>query len=211
MEGDVKKVLTFFCLISAMFGLAGFAFGGEIHEAVKRGKIAKVKILLNQNPRLVYAKDEKGKIPLHLAAERGRVELVRLLLDVEPAVVNDRAIDDITPLHLAARKGKEECVKILLEHGALANARTRSSFTPLHFVALKGTRASHIRVAQMLIDYGGDVNAETSRGSTPLGIAIRNHNKGIVAVLKNYAAKLGSGHRDQEETDVEADFDDTDD
>jgi ankyrin repeat protein len=203
----MKKIISCFCLLLAVAGSAVFAFGGEIHQAVKKGDIKRVKSLLIQNPRLVSDIDEKNKIPMHLAAERGRVEILRLLIDIEPAGVYSRALDDITPLHLAARKGKAECVKLLLEHSAFSNARSRGGFTPLHFVALKGSRSGHVLAAKMLLDYGGDVNAETDRGSTPLGIAMRNRSKEIVALLKTYGAKLGSGRRDQRLASLDAKFD----
>jgi hypothetical protein len=37
------------------------AFCGEIHEAVKKGELTKIKALLKTNPNLVHSKDESDR------------------------------------------------------------------------------------------------------------------------------------------------------
>jgi ankyrin repeat protein len=56
------------------------AFGGEIHDAAKRGDLEKVKALLKANPNWVSRKDPDGMTPLHKAAGAGVKDVVELLL-----------------------------------------------------------------------------------------------------------------------------------
>jgi len=48
---------------------------GEIHDAAKRGDLAKVKAILRQNPKLVNAKDKDGTTPLYVAASTGHTDM----------------------------------------------------------------------------------------------------------------------------------------
>ena len=69
-----RSVIMLFAL-----ALSGFAFGGEIHDAVQSGDLEKVKALLKGNPGLVSSMDDKGRTPLHVAAFSGRKEVAELL------------------------------------------------------------------------------------------------------------------------------------
>ena len=77
---------------------SSLAFCGEIHDAAKRGDLAKVKALLKDNPDLVFSKDNDGKTPLHLAAVYGHKDVAELLL-ANKAEVNAKDNDGDTPLH----------------------------------------------------------------------------------------------------------------
>ena len=58
------------------------AFGGEIHDAAKKGELEKVKKLLKDNPELVFSKSEDsvGYTPLHWAAYNGHKDVAESLL-----------------------------------------------------------------------------------------------------------------------------------
>jgi ankyrin repeat protein len=79
------RVLT--CVL--VLTLCCTVFAGEIHEAVYRNDISKVKALINDNADLVSSKDEKGLTPLHLAAANGYKDIAELLL-VNKAEVNSK-------------------------------------------------------------------------------------------------------------------------
>jgi uncharacterized protein len=55
------------------------AFCGEIHDAAKKGDLAKVKALLKDNPDLIAGKDSAGATPLHWAVYGGHKDVVELL------------------------------------------------------------------------------------------------------------------------------------
>jgi hypothetical protein len=50
---------------------SGPSFSAENHEAAKNGNLAKVQVLLRQNPDLVPSKDKDGQTPLHWATASG--------------------------------------------------------------------------------------------------------------------------------------------
>jgi ankyrin repeat protein len=207
----MKKIVSFFCLLSGIVWLAGFAFGGEIHDAAKRGNIAKINSLLHQDLNLLSEKDETGRTPMHWAAGRGRTALLSLFLDIYHADVDVLSDKGETPLHLAASQGYPECVKILLEHRAYVNARSNNNSTALHFAAWNGRKPGHLQAAKILLDYGVDMNAETDSGTTALDMALYRHNTEIVELLNNYRAKTGSSRRSQRTTSPEPEPETTDD
>jgi len=56
----------------------------DLHDAVKRGDVAAIKALLEENPNLansVSESDARGTYPLHVAAEFGQAEAARVLLE----------------------------------------------------------------------------------------------------------------------------------
>jgi len=56
----------------------------RLHEAVKRGDLAGVRLLLDANRALANSRSEtdaRGTYPLHVAAEFGQADAARLLLD----------------------------------------------------------------------------------------------------------------------------------
>lgn len=65
------------------------------------------------------------------------------------------------PLHFAALMGDHKEIKNLLAQGADPNKTTEEQKTPLHF-------ANTVKSAQLLIDYGANVNAKNEHGETPL-------------------------------------------
>jgi len=56
------------------------AQAGEIHDAVLLGNVVHIGQLLEKNPQLVNARNDKGQTPLHLAVEEGSKKVVALLL-----------------------------------------------------------------------------------------------------------------------------------
>ena len=59
---------------------SSLAFRGEIHDAARKGDLAKVKALLKDHPDLVFSKDNNGETPLHQAVLFGHKDVAELLL-----------------------------------------------------------------------------------------------------------------------------------
>ncbi len=95
-------------IIVSLFAFAVFlscaVWGGPIHDAAKKGDLAKVKSILAKNPELLNAKDEKGWTLLHIVASCGYKDIAELLL-VKGADVNAEGTNGWTPLHWAASWG----------------------------------------------------------------------------------------------------------
>ncbi|QRD93777.1 hypothetical protein F9C07_2204913 [Aspergillus flavus] len=80
------------------------------------------------------------------------------------------------PLYSAAAGGYYDEVKRLLEQGANPSMRTLFQWTALHWAVGNG----HAKIAQLLLDYGADINAISDTGSTPLDMARNDTMKGIL-------------------------------
>jgi ankyrin repeat protein len=139
--------------------LTGVAFGGEIHEAVKRGDVDRVKALIIENPRVVFNQDDTGWTPLHLAAQKGFKDIAELLL-ANKAEVNARSKRGDTPLHWAAGNGHKEIVELLLGNQADVNAQDNGGWTPLHMAA----RPGYQEVLQVLLANKAKVNIKDNEG-----------------------------------------------
>ena len=102
----------------------------SIHLACAMGDVQEVRALLDADPSLIHAKQERmsastlsvGDTPLHIAAALGEVEVATLLLD-RGADPNVRSGDGILPLHFAARSGTIEMAQLLVARGARLDAR----------------------------------------------------------------------------------------
>lgn len=129
--------------------------------------------------------------PFHKAAALGHIkEVQRLTVDSWQGKVdiNAKGDDDWTPLHFAAWRAHMEVCETLLKRpppfGANVKAVTDYGGTALHLVA-HGTLASkeRLRVCQLLIDKGADVNQGTKDGTTPLYLAALKSNVAVFKLL----------------------------
>ena len=170
-------------VVLATLAWSNLAFCGAIHDAARDGDMARVKALLNDNPGLVFSKDETGKTPLLWAAGEGHRNLVELLL-ASGADVNAQDNDGETALHLAVYGDHRDVVEFLLANHANVNARTRDrvagayngGVTPLHVARSKD-------MAELLLASGADVNAQDSDGTTPLHDAAIGQNRDMMELL----------------------------
>ena len=73
----MKELVT---ILFALFVLIVPALSQDIHNAVKKGDLEKVKRLLEKNPELVNAKDSNGSPPLLYALIYRHEEVAELLI-----------------------------------------------------------------------------------------------------------------------------------
>ena len=98
--------------------------------------------------------------PWIYACSRGSLEMVQLLLDrgADPDAVDAKGLSPLRATNLRV-------LKLLLEHGADPNlADTTTGETLLMRAALN----RHIHIVDALLEHGGDVNQENSKGKTVL-------------------------------------------
>ena len=117
------------------------------------------------------------------------VRIAELLLK-HGAEVDTRDYDYATPLHLAFCHGKLEIVRLFLDHGAEVNAETENGEKPLHKVSHGEYRSQEdgVRVAQLLLERGSDVNPPCKDHWTPLRAASYFGKVGIVRLLLDHGA-----------------------
>jgi cytochrome c len=148
----MNKFLPF---VGGFMALVSQSIAGPLHDAVKDGDIAKVRLLIasgedvNQNQRNLGT-------PLHQASLWGNRELAELLISLGANVNADNKIFG-TPLYMAARKGNAGVAAALIAKGADVGARWKDGTTPLHAAAEGG----HAGVVDLLVANGADVNARS--------------------------------------------------
>ena len=139
-------------MIFAVMAWNSLVHSGEIQDAAKSGNIAKVKVLLKDNPDLVSSIDPtNGATPLHWAVARHNMEMAELLL-ASKGGMNARDNKGETPLHLAAHYGYNEMAELLLTNKADVTARAINDATPLGAIEL----FEHKDVAQLLRKHGAN-------------------------------------------------------
>lgn len=156
-------------------------------EAAANHAAKAMKVLLEGGAK-ADAHTAHGVTALSLALYSNSEECLRLL-DDQPFDV--RAVDKSkwTLLHNAARGGNLDWVRRLLNRGADLEARTSNGLTPLFLVTKPET-------AQVLLDFGAQVDAENDTGSTPLeGTMWRGETK-IALLLLERGANLNHLSRD---------------
>lgn len=161
----------------------------EILKAARSGDAARVKQLLEQDPRLIAARDALGNTALilavnlghheiaelllaagvrpdiHEAASIGRTELVGQLLDTDGSLIDSYSPEGFTALALAAHFGHIGTLEFLISRGANVNAVSKHAMkvTPLH-AALFGRQ---IEAAKMLVAAGADVTQKRGGAGWP--------------------------------------------
>lgn len=85
-----------------------------------------------------------------------------------------------TPLHQAAADGSAKVVRQLIAWLCDVTAATHLGFTPLH-----AQQPQRLRVAQLLLPAGANVNAAGSSGITLLHFAARSDHSNVNAATKD--------------------------
>jgi len=182
----------------------------EIFDVVRAGDAARLKALLDAQPALVNARNERGHSPVLIAqyhkqrdlvaillaagpeldifdaASVGRTERVAEWLDRDPSLLNAYSSDGFYPLGLAAFFGHPETVALLLARGAdIAQvARNPMRVQPLH--AAVGSRS--LQVVELIANAGAPIDAKQQEGFTPLHAAVHQGNLEMTRVLLAHGA-----------------------
>lgn len=110
---------------------------------------------------------------------------VQELIKRDPSLIKWRDSRGATLLHGAAEKGDAEAVRLLLENHALVDAVDQGGSTAL-------SRASNEAVAELLCNYGADVNHPDNGGLRPLFRAASKGHEGVALVLLEHGAYFDS-------------------
>ena len=152
----------------------------------------------------VNARNKNGWTSLHDAAFTGRVELARVLLDHGANAKLENKWGE-TVLHVVSR-GKfdpqeqgVDVARLFLELGVDVHAQTFFFATALHLAAFRGK----FEIAQLLLDYGANPNAENEQGMTPLHQVTRGkykpqeHGVAIARMLLERAVDVDAQGKDK--------------
>lgn len=160
-------------------------------------------LLLDKGAPLSAPGDRRS--PLHAAAYDGRLEVAKALL-AHGADANGTNSWGARPLHEAARSEEPTAamVKLLISKGANVNGLDANRGTPLHMAVMGFTGCmdgmippwtksrivkDRLKVAEVLLAHGADLNATNAQGQTPLAWATAEQNSAGVKFLKARGAK----------------------
>jgi len=206
----MKKILVIlvFLLIS-IFAREPIS-AGEIHNAIRKGNLEKVKLIITQNPKMVNSRNKEGMTPVRLAAmlgldnivkylrehgayytiydaaAMGDIKTVKAFIIKKPKLVSKKDKTGAYPLHYAVSKGKASVVKLLLSKKANINAGNKMGLSPLHIAALW----KQPEIAEILIKNGADVNKKGKYNITPLHAAAGTAQREIVILLIKAGANI---------------------
>ncbi|MGV8124576.1 MAG: TolC family protein [Candidatus Xenobiia bacterium LiM19] len=94
-----------------------------------------------------------------------------------------------TALHYAIDRGNVKCVEFLLQNGADPNAVNYVDGTPMVRAICFGPPENRLKIAELLVRYGADLN-RVSHYHPPLNWAAMKNNLGIVKLLVQAGAKV---------------------
>jgi uncharacterized protein len=182
----------------------------DFFAAVQAGDIAAVASMLEREPPLVNARNERGvsavliacyagrkeirdllvekgaRLELHEAAAAGSLPRVKELVEREPGLASSYSPDGFPVMALAAAFGHEDVARYLHGKGAEINAVATNG---TGYTALTGAVASsHAALAKWLVENGADVNYRYAKGHSPLLEAAANGKLEIVKMLVEHGA-----------------------
>ena len=166
-----------------------------LHVASYYGRVDMVQVLLDHGATAIL-EGNLGRTALHLLAGSScdsaynGVRIEKLLLE-HGTDVNAKDDDNITPLQAASFLGRVEMVQALLDCGAAVNLEvTSQGWTQLHLVASGqcGFGYEGVRITELLLEHGADVNAQDMENTTPLHLASYCGSVEISRVLLNHGA-----------------------
>jgi ankyrin repeat protein len=173
-------------------------------QLVTQAKSVEVlELLLNRGAPMNAPGDRRS--PLHAAAYDGRLEVAKALL-AHGADANGTNSWGARPLHEAARSEEPSAAmtELLISKGANVNGLDANRGTPLHMAVMGFTgcmdgmippwtksriRKDRLKVAEVLLAHGADLNATNAQGQTPLAWALAEQNSAATAFLKARGAK----------------------
>jgi len=171
----------------------------DLLDAVNAGDFDLARQILKDNPSSVNMRDVLGGTALFslYKLKNGSIEFAKELIaagcDVNAAENNHK-----TALHWAAERGEVELAELLLEKGADAKARIQNPkgisedlYTPLHSAIHSiSDDAGVIRMIDLLVQRGADVNAKAHFDETPLHLAAYLSTPAVIGELRAKGARI---------------------
>ena len=164
--------------------------------ALQRRTCATIKLLLDRGASPSLEQDSDVRFPLHWIISYGGEDALSL---VQILVKHGADIDLVdekgqTAIALAVEKENLEIVQLLLQKKAKPTLRVSANFKRSHILVLateiRTTSAKSLKMAQLMLEHGLDVNFRTSRDETPLWWAANHGNLAVARLLLDYGASI---------------------
>ncbi|KAF4446834.1 putative ankyrin repeat domain protein [Fusarium austroafricanum] len=156
-----------------------------LHLAAGNGCVEAIQILLDAGAD-IESRGDSGWTALVYASGEGHLEASRLLIK-RGAIIWARTLDGDTAFLQAAYNGRSDVVRELINLGANIRDTDNNERTALHLAAMNN---SSIATAQLLLDYGFDIEARDESGRTPLATAVRQNAMEMAKFLLENGANM---------------------
>ncbi|ADG70335.1 ankyrin repeat domain-containing protein [Brachyspira murdochii] len=171
----MKKLFIILLLFNAL--LYSKTLDEYLFSAVENNNIKKVKSYLEQGASC-NALDSYNRTALINASVRGYDDIAKLLIE-EGTDVNIQDKAGATALMYTARNTNYEMAEVLLENGADVNIRDTAGETALYYniehnsFGQENETENAIKILNLLIKYGADVNTKNDKGTSLLDVSYR--------------------------------------
>lgn len=189
-------------------------------KATQYGVLDRVKELIESRQVDPNVPDSENVYLLHWAAINNRLDIAKYLLDLGVHIDSVGGELETTPLNWSARSGHVQMCILLMQHGANPNLYDVEGFSTIHvatmfghsnvvaYLLVKGidtdfpdknqvtplmfaAQRIHSRdPAQLLITFNANLNAQDSKGNTPLHYCVAFNNATVMDVLLKKGASL---------------------
>jgi ankyrin repeat protein/L-ascorbate metabolism protein UlaG (beta-lactamase superfamily) len=213
---NLKKLIIIIISLIILFTISVPA--AELHLAAKNGDFELVKQLVTKDPKLLDSGNRLEQTALLIASFKGNLQIVTFLID-KGADIHKRDRFGASALHMASLGGNEGVVALLLSKGAKINVRATNGKGPLQMafekqhtgvidlflkrgIAINNTIDQFNRtllhksailgkpkVTKLLLERGANINAKDKTQRTALDLAKASGHKGVIQVLRDYAAE----------------------
>ncbi len=169
--------------------------GEKLIAAARAGSCAQLREALDLGAAANYTDCEAGSTGLMYACERADPELglalVKLLL-AEGASTEAANRHEWVALHYACRRSSADVVTLLLEHRCQVDPVSGNGLTPLHICCSTRDDAEGLRICELLLEYGADLELRHRRGRNALLCAARSGTAAMLALLFDRGAAATS-------------------
>jgi ankyrin repeat protein len=182
MKNILSRIIVLALMMLVFIPLAA----EDIFEPIKKGDLAKIKVMLESDPGLLNIHGDNDRTPLMEALFSRQAAVFKFLLE-KGADFNVSNKDGFTPLHFAVFSVQKELVEMLIAKGAPIDAKANMiAATPLD-LAVSGR---HKEIVQLLIAKGAALDPKDKKGFTPLMKAISTGQADMVQILVDKGAAL---------------------
>uniref|UniRef100_A0ACB8FP94 85/88 kDa calcium-independent phospholipase A2 n=1 Tax=Sphaerodactylus townsendi TaxID=933632 RepID=A0ACB8FP94_9SAUR len=159
------------------------------HYAIQGNNPKIIELLGRRSTASLDHLNNQGLTPMHLACQLGKDEAVMSLLKVE---AKGSTLGPLGfPIHTAMKYSQKRCAKALLDMDVhqVQYKDPRHGATPLHW-------AKNAEMAQLLIEYGCEVNTPSMTGESALHIAVQRGRFDCAMVLLTHGAETNTKGKD---------------
>jgi len=156
--------------------------GSEIHDAARRGDVARVRELIDADASAINKQDEYGDTPLSIAAAYGRWNTFEFLLR-EGAEVNTISKTQGTALHCVCYHDRPDMLRLLFSFGCQPSMKVRDiygEYSPL----LRAVQRGGANTVSALFELGANPEDVTKEGWNALHLAALCGHQHLYEILK---------------------------